>query len=69
MATKLLTPAEVCEILSIKPRTLEDWRLGRSGPSLPFVRLGRTVRYREEDVEALIKESLSMDPTPIQRHR
>lgn len=55
---ELLTPVEVCELLKVRPRTLEDWRLGRSGPNLPFVRLGRTVRYRRDDVQRLIDDSV-----------
>lgn len=51
---KLLTPAQVAEKLSVAPRTLEDWRARGTGPSLPFVRLGRTIRYREEDVDKVI---------------
>jgi excisionase family DNA binding protein len=56
--SELLTPVEVCDLLKVKPRTLEDWRLRRSGPELPFVRLGRTVRYREADVRALIERNM-----------
>lgn len=56
--SQLLTPVEVCELLKVRPRTLEDWRLGRSGPALPFVRLGRTVRYRRDDVQRLINDSV-----------
>jgi excisionase family DNA binding protein len=53
----LLTPREVSELLQVRPRTLEDWRSRRNGPALPFVRLGRAVRYRRADVEALIESS------------
>lgn len=56
--SKLLTPLEVSELLRVKPRTLEDWRQGRSGPSLPFIRLGTRVRYRAADVQALIENGL-----------
>lgn len=56
--SQLLTPVEVCDLLKVRPRTLEDWRLGRSGPALPFVRLGRTVRYRRDDVQRLIDGSV-----------
>lgn len=56
--SELLTPVEVCELLKVRPRTLEDWRLGRSGPNLPFVRLGRTVRYRRDDVQRLIENGV-----------
>lgn len=55
---ELLTPTEVCELLKVRPRTLEDWRLRRTGPNLPFVRIGRAVRYRAEDVQRLIADSV-----------
>lgn len=54
----LLTPVEVCDLLKVKPRTLEDWRLRRTGPNLPFVRIGRAVRYRSDDVQRLINDSV-----------
>ncbi len=61
--SELLTPLEVAALLKVKPRTLEDWRLGRSGPHLPFVRFedSRTVRYRREDVQRLI--DISVQPS------
>lgn len=55
--SELLTAVQVCELLKVRPRTLEDWRLGRSGPNLPFVRLGRTVRYLRDDVQRLIDDN------------
>lgn len=58
LVSELLTPVEVCELLRVRPRTLEDWRLGRSGPNLPFVRLGRSIRYRRNDVQRLIDSSV-----------
>lgn len=56
--SELLTPVEVCDLLKVKPRTLEDWRLRRTGPNLPFVRIGRAVRYRSDDVQRLIEDSV-----------
>ena len=53
----LLTPRETAELLHVRPRTLEDWRSRATGPALPFVRLGRAVRYRRADVERLIESS------------
>jgi excisionase family DNA binding protein len=59
---KLLTPAQVAEILNVKPRTLEDWRMRGTGPHLPFVRLGRTVRYRADDVEKAVEANVFARP-------
>lgn len=55
--SELLTPVETADLLKVKPRTLEDWRLRRTGPNLPFVRIGRAVRYRADDVQRLIDDS------------
>ncbi|MFP5306848.1 MAG: helix-turn-helix domain-containing protein [Gammaproteobacteria bacterium] len=49
----LLTQDQVAQRLGIKPATLQIWRVtGRY--NLPFVKCGRLVRYREEDVRAFI---------------
>lgn len=52
---KLLTPAEAAEILVIPVSTLNAWRAQRI--ELPYVRIGRLVRYRQEDVLALIESN------------
>jgi predicted DNA-binding transcriptional regulator AlpA len=44
----MLLPAEVASLLALSVRTLEGLRLRGGGP--PFVRLGRSVRYRRGDV-------------------
>jgi excisionase family DNA binding protein len=44
---RLLTPAEAAEMLSTSPRALDHRR--RNG-EVPFVLLGRLVRYRESTV-------------------
>lgn len=51
---RLLTPAEVSEILGVGNTTLQDWRLvPGKGPA--FIRLGhRTVRYRRSAVDAYL---------------
>jgi excisionase family DNA binding protein len=49
----LLTQEQVAQRLKVKPSTLQFWRVtGRY--NLPFVKCGRLVRYREEDVRAFI---------------
>lgn len=60
MASKLLTPKQAAEFLGVHPVSLEKWRNGRSArkgkvpPSGPrYIRLGeRSIRYRQEDLEA-----------------
>jgi excisionase family DNA binding protein len=49
----LLTQDQVAQRLGVKPATLQIWRVtGRY--HLPFVKCGRLVRYREEDIRAFI---------------
>lgn len=51
---QLLTTAVVAVILGLGKSTVEQDRLhGRLG--IPFVRLGRSIRYRRADVEAYIQ--------------
>lgn len=57
---RLLTPAEVCELLAIPNTLLQDWRMLGKGPA--FIRLGqRTVRYRKSAVEAFLAAAESGD--------
>lgn len=48
--SQLITEAEAAELLCIKPQTLAAWRC-RATQDLPFVRVGRAIRYRLSDVE------------------
>lgn len=53
--TDLLTPAEVAEMLGVQEQTLTAWRArGRYG--LPYIKIGRRIRYRRADVEAWLQE-------------
>jgi excisionase family DNA binding protein len=53
---EVLTPRQVCELLSITRTTL--WRLVRDG-RLPVIRLSRrTKRFRKTDILALSKTSV-----------
>lgn len=49
----LLTTEEAAEYLKLKPNTLERWRV-QYPDRLPFVKVGRTVKYRLEDLQAFI---------------
>jgi excisionase family DNA binding protein len=46
---KLLTTEQVAERLGWARNTLEKQRC--AGGAIPYVKLGRSVRYREEDLE------------------
>lgn len=54
---RLLLPQEVAEVLSVHRRTVDRWtKEGR----LPTVRLSdKIIRFREEDVETFVQESIS----------
>lgn len=44
----ILTQDELATLLKVPARTLEDWRLTRSGP--PYRKIGRHVRYELTEV-------------------
>ena len=52
---KLLTEAEAADYLGVKPQTLCAWRCTRRY-NLRFIKVGRLVRYRFEDLEAFLAE-------------
>jgi hypothetical protein len=53
----LLSPRETAAILGVTYETLSVWRSsGRYG--LPFVKIGRRVMYRVQDVQAFIEDRL-----------
>ena len=49
-ASPLLNQRELARRWSVSPRTLERWRWLRQGP--PYIKTGRRVLYRPEDIEA-----------------
>ena len=59
---RLLAETEAAEILGIKPNTLAFWRYlmrrgeGDRGPS--FVRVGRRVLYRPQDLQEYVNNRL-----------
>jgi excisionase family DNA binding protein len=44
----LLMEVQAAKLLSVSPRTLQNWRIAGEGP--PFIRIGRAIRYRREDI-------------------
>ncbi len=52
---RLLTPSEVADRLAVAEHTLAIWRVDRR--HLPFIKIGRMVRYSEDEVEAFIEKS------------
>lgn len=51
---KLLTPEQAADYLGVSPGTLGVWRSTKRYP-LRYVRVGRRVMYRPEDVEAFVE--------------
>ncbi|MHC8354265.1 helix-turn-helix transcriptional regulator [Pseudomonas sp. LB3P81] len=49
---KLLTNVQACELLGLKPNTLEVWRTQGKGPQ--YRKIGRAIRYVESDILAWI---------------
>lgn len=53
---KLLSTDQVASILNLSDGTLRVWRsLGKK--ELPYIKLGRAVRYREKDILEYIKNN------------
>jgi excisionase family DNA binding protein len=50
---RLLTEIETAEYLRVKPETLTTWRCTQRY-ALPYVRVGRSIRYRASDVEKFL---------------
>ena len=53
---ELINEVHAGAILNVSPRTLQDWRVRGCGPK--FRKLGRSVRYRLEDVQAFVNENV-----------
>ena len=51
---KLLSPVEAAEILGTTPKTLAVWRCTKRH-NLPYVKVGKKVLYREEDILSFIE--------------
>ena len=51
---KLLTPRDVSDLLGITIHTLAVWRCEQRY-NLPYIKAGRLVRYRREDVDEFIE--------------
>jgi len=51
--TTLLTRRQAAELLGLAPQTLAVWAI--HGRHLPVVKLGRTVRYRRDDLDEFIR--------------
>ena len=57
MTQQLLTKEDVSRILGVTVGTLAVWRTTKRY-NLPYVKSGRLIRYREQDVQAFITSRL-----------
>ncbi len=51
---RLLTPQEVAHILGFTTNTLKQWR--SDGRGMPFIRVGKSIRYELKDVAEWIEK-------------
>ena len=56
--SRLLTETEACEYLRVRPRQLFNWR---SAGLVPFIRIGRAVRFRVSDLDAAL-DRMTINP-------
>ena len=54
--SNLMNEKEVASFLGLKPQTLAIWRMRKE--KIPFVRMGRRVAYRREDVERWLESQI-----------
>ena len=63
--TALLTEQEAARLLKVTVKAVQGWRYRGGGPR--FVKVGRCVRYRLEDLQAFVLAALrssTSDPGP-----
>ncbi len=53
MTENMLDDVQAARMLGLSPQTLRNWRTQRKGPR--YIKLGRAIRYRPEDLENYIK--------------
>lgn len=55
----LLTTKEAAALMQMSFKTLEAWRLtGIHGDKLPYIKVGRSVRYRQSDIMQFLDASV-----------
>jgi predicted site-specific integrase-resolvase len=66
IAPDLLDETAAAQFLSVAPATLRIWRCtGRY--SLPYVKVGRLVRYRRADLSRFLADRTHGEPSPDAR--
>ncbi|MCL6424352.1 helix-turn-helix domain-containing protein [Brachybacterium sp. JHP9] len=69
MPTPLTIDTETAaELIGVAPKTLRSWRSAARGPR--FIREGRIVRYREQDIERWLESRVvGTLEDPVKRRR
>ncbi|CTQ69499.1 helix-turn-helix transcriptional regulator [Roseibium alexandrii] len=62
--TNLLNENKAAEYLGLSVRTLQAWRVRGGGPT--FVKAGRAVRYRPDDLNAWINERMATSTSALE---
>jgi excisionase family DNA binding protein len=57
MNTELLTRRQAAAYIGVQPHTLAVWACTHRQP-LPYVRIGRLVKYRKADLDAFIESNI-----------
>ena len=53
----LLAEGEIARQIGVSLHTIRRWRHERKGPA--YLRMGRTIRYRQEDIDEFIARSVN----------
>ena len=53
MTDRLLNTKEAARFIGVKPQTIERWRM--NDIRIPYIRIGRAIRYRTEDLAAWLE--------------
>lgn len=65
MSERLITPAEAAKLLATTPKALDH---RRAAGEIPFVRVGRLIKYRLASIERFIVDNETQLP-PHRPHR
>jgi len=62
--TAALKTPDAASYLNVQPTTLEQWRWNGKGPR--FVKIGRSVRYRQVDLDSFLEARVFSSTTEAQ---
>ena len=55
MIERLITPEEASEILGVTAKSLSNSRYTGTGLQVPYIKLGKIIRYKESELETYIE--------------